>query len=233
MVAREPLRRARSIRERVEESRATTAGSTTDRASLRDACGPSRPPIALPKTEQHLYYFATSSVVTWERSATAMSKVCPAVSCVLVQVDGEEFNVIEPKEVDRSEVLTTSEAMRHWVVWAARFVAEFDEFHLAFRFVGPGKRRLWAILMSFQRQLRRVQIEQVACGSCKCMALIANPTHADLFVGSPTTKVSLDAAWDLPGVPCPTCGCDIGRKAIWAASFAVVNPDLLSPSAHP
>ncbi|WNJ95675.1 hypothetical protein RND59_00695 [Vibrio ruber] len=65
---------------------------------------------------------------------------------------------------------------------------------------------------------RRVQIEHISCLFCEWSGRIANPTEPSLYFSVSDEFAALQKAFSLDRLPCPKCGAELPRHAVWVES---------------
>lgn len=84
-------------------------------------------------------------------------------------------------------------------------------------FKAPHIVKSWSVVPLFRRdgKWQRVQIEHVTCVSCDWSGRIANPTEASIYFPVPDGGATLREAFRLSRLPCPKCGAELPRHAVW------------------
>ena len=143
-----------------------------------------------------------------------------AVATQPTVVDGETVNVVAHS--DLGDVLIrdlgpADASMARWLKGTAAFVKQHnDVMDLAYYIVGPRRWLLWLVLLKTSDGLQRVHLEGLECVKCHTSVNAANPTIVDLYTCLPSKYDALDRGWAHPPVPCPVCGAELPRRAIWA-----------------
>jgi hypothetical protein len=75
----------------------------------------------------------------------------------------------------------------------------------------------WSVmpLLKLNEEWHRVQIEHVSCLSCEWNGRIANPTEPSIYFTVPDEFEALRKAFSLKRLPCPKCGAELPRHAVW------------------